>query len=138
MIFTTWKQEGVIMCREQKISVKRSAVEAGIHGSVTKEIAKLMLAARTSARVAASGVTGARRHLATAVETPFRIAAVDNGQPTSSVTIVVKAGSRYETTPGAAHVLKNFAFKVGSLFFWVLLPLFARQQRRAKMCIMFD
>jgi hypothetical protein len=34
---------------------------------------------------------------------------------TSSVTVVVKAGSRYETKPGAAHVLKSFAFKVGLL-----------------------
>lgn len=41
-----------------------------------------------------------------------KVAAVDAGQPTSSVTVVVKAGSRYETAPGVAHVLKNFAFKV--------------------------
>ncbi|WRT66534.1 uncharacterized protein IL334_003493 [Kwoniella shivajii] len=30
---------------------------------------------------------------------------------TSSLTVAIKAGSRYETTPGVAHVLKNFAFK---------------------------
>ena len=30
------------------------------------------------------------------------------------MTVVVKAGSRYETTPGVAHALKNFAFKVRS------------------------
>jgi hypothetical protein len=70
-----------------------------------------MLAARTTARAVSNGVVG-RRGLATAVETPFKIAAVDNGQSTASVTLVVKAGPRYETTPGAAHVLKNFAFKV--------------------------
>jgi ubiquinol-cytochrome c reductase core subunit 2 len=40
-----------------------------------------------------------------------KVAAIDAGQPTSSVTVVVKAGSRYETTPGVAHCLKNFAFK---------------------------
>lgn len=68
-----------------------------------------MLVARAAA---VRGVTGAqRRSLATAVES-FKIAAADNGQATASVTVVVKAGSRYETTPGAAHVLKNFAFKV--------------------------
>jgi ubiquinol-cytochrome c reductase core subunit 2 len=41
-----------------------------------------------------------------------KVAAIDAGQPTSSVTVVVKAGSRFETTPGVAHCLKNFAFKV--------------------------
>ncbi|WWC89164.1 uncharacterized protein L201_004082 [Kwoniella dendrophila CBS 6074] len=30
---------------------------------------------------------------------------------TSSLTVAVKAGSRFENTPGVAHVLKNFAFK---------------------------
>ncbi|OCF32970.1 ubiquinol-cytochrome c reductase core subunit 2 [Kwoniella heveanensis CBS 569] len=33
---------------------------------------------------------------------------------TSSLTVAIKAGSRYETTPGVAHVLKNFAFKATS------------------------
>ena len=41
-----------------------------------------------------------------------KVAAVDNGQPTSSVTVLLKAGSRYEQKPGVAHVLSNFAFKV--------------------------
>jgi len=71
-----------------------------------------MLSARTAACGVASRIAGARRGFVTAVETPFKIAAVDNGQPTASVMVVVKAGPRYETTPGAAHVLKNFAFKV--------------------------
>jgi ubiquinol-cytochrome c reductase core subunit 2 len=46
-----------------------------------------------------------------------KVAGVEHGSPaaTSSVTVVVKAGSRYETKPGAAHVLKSFAFKVGQL-----------------------
>jgi len=45
-----------------------------------------------------------------------KVAGVESAAPaaTSSVTVVVKAGSRYETKPGAAHVLKSFAFKVGS------------------------
>ncbi|WWC94612.1 hypothetical protein V866_001459 [Kwoniella sp. B9012] len=30
---------------------------------------------------------------------------------TSSLTVAIKAGSRFESTPGVAHVLKNFAFK---------------------------
>jgi ubiquinol-cytochrome c reductase core subunit 2 len=46
-----------------------------------------------------------------------KVASVEGASPaaTSSVTVVVKAGSRYETKPGVAHVLKNFAFKVGQL-----------------------
>ncbi|KAI0040054.1 hypothetical protein FA95DRAFT_1550143 [Auriscalpium vulgare] len=40
-----------------------------------------------------------------------KVAAIDNGQATSSVTVLLKAGSRYETKPGVAHVLSNFAFK---------------------------
>lgn len=47
-----------------------------------------------------------------------KVAGVESGAPaaTSSVTVVVKAGSRFETKPGAAHVLKSFAFKVGLLW----------------------
>ncbi|KAF8522769.1 Metalloenzyme, LuxS/M16 peptidase-like protein [Hysterangium stoloniferum] len=41
----------------------------------------------------------------------FKVAATDNGQPTASVTLLVKAGSRYETKAGLAHALKNFGFK---------------------------
>lgn len=44
-----------------------------------------------------------------------KVAGLENAGPaaTSSITVVVKAGSRYETQPGLAHVLKSFAFKVG-------------------------
>ena len=53
------------------------------------------------------------RRLATVVDTPgFKVAAVDRGEPVTSITVVAKAGSRYETSPGLAHVFKNFAFKV--------------------------
>ncbi|KAF9446857.1 LuxS/MPP-like metallohydrolase [Macrolepiota fuliginosa MF-IS2] len=40
-----------------------------------------------------------------------RVAAVDFGQPTSAVTVLVKAGSRFQNKEGVANVLKNFAFK---------------------------
>jgi ubiquinol-cytochrome c reductase core subunit 2 len=43
-----------------------------------------------------------------------KVAGVDLGQPTTSISVVVKAGSRYETLPGVAHALKNFAFKATS------------------------
>ncbi|KAL1411443.1 ubiquinol-cytochrome c reductase core subunit 1 [Vanrija albida] len=42
-----------------------------------------------------------------------KVAGIENGSRagTTTVTVAVKAGARYETTPGVAHVLKNFAFK---------------------------
>ncbi|GJJ09083.1 hypothetical protein Clacol_003305 [Clathrus columnatus] len=52
------------------------------------------------------------RHFATVTDTSgFKIIAADNGQSTTSVSFVVKAGSRYEPKPGLAHVLRNFGFK---------------------------
>lgn len=68
-----------------------------------------MLAARASAGKSLR----LSRQFATVVEASgFKVAAVDNGQPTTAVTVLVKGGSRFETKPGLAHVLKNFAFKV--------------------------
>ncbi|KAG8909021.1 ubiquinol-cytochrome c reductase core subunit 1 [Tulasnella sp. 403] len=51
------------------------------------------------------------RAYATVASSTPNIASINYGQPTSSVTVLVKAGSRYETKPGVAHFLKNFAFK---------------------------
>ncbi|KAI0791108.1 Metalloenzyme, LuxS/M16 peptidase-like protein [Abortiporus biennis] len=68
-----------------------------------------MLAARTSAARSASRIA---RQFSSVVDTAgIKVAAVDNGEPTSAVTFLVKAGSRFETKPGVAHALKNFAFK---------------------------
>ena len=69
-----------------------------------------MLAARTSA------VRRAVRSFATVVDSAgVKVAAVDNGEATTSVTFLVKAGSRYESKPGVAHALKGYAFKVRRL-----------------------
>jgi ubiquinol-cytochrome c reductase core subunit 2 len=45
-----------------------------------------------------------------------KVAGIEGAAPpgTMSVTVVVKAGSRFETKPGVAHVLKNFAYKVNT------------------------
>ncbi|KAL7421877.1 ubiquinol-cytochrome c reductase core subunit 1 [Cryptotrichosporon argae] len=42
-----------------------------------------------------------------------KVAGIETGTKpaTVSLTVVAKAGSRYENVPGVAHVLKNFAFK---------------------------
>ena len=70
-----------------------------------------MLAARAST---ARNVSRIARSFATVVDGPagIKVASLDYGQPTSAVTFLVKAGSRYESKPGVAHALKNFAFKV--------------------------
>ncbi|KAI0341155.1 LuxS/MPP-like metallohydrolase [Trametopsis cervina] len=68
-----------------------------------------MFAARTSAVRSASRVA---RNFATVVDSAgVKVAAIDNGEATSSVTFLVKAGSRFENKPGVAHALQNFAFK---------------------------
>jgi len=41
----------------------------------------------------------------------IKVATLDEGLPTSAITVAVKAGSRYESQPGLSHVLKNFVFK---------------------------
>lgn len=64
------------------------------------------LATRT-ARAAA-----ARSYATVSEASGVKVAGIDNGQPTTTISVVVKAGSRYETRPGVAHALKNFAFKV--------------------------
>ncbi|KAF8154293.1 ubiquinol-cytochrome C reductase complex core protein 2 [Crassisporium funariophilum] len=68
-----------------------------------------MLASRAST---ARSVQRIARSFATVVDTTgVKVAAIDHGQPTSSVTILVKAGSRFEPKEGVANALKNFAFK---------------------------
>ena len=58
------------------------------------------------------------RTFATVVDTAgVKVAAVDHGQPTSAVTFLIRAGSRFENKPGVANALKNFAFKVMSIGF---------------------
>lgn len=40
----------------------------------------------------------------------IKIASADNGGPTTSLSVIVNAGSRYEPAPGLAHLLQRFAF----------------------------
>ncbi|KAI0714216.1 LuxS/MPP-like metallohydrolase [Cerioporus squamosus] len=71
-----------------------------------------MLAARASAARSASRIARNARKFATVVDSAgVKVAAADNGEPTTAVTFLVKAGSRYESKPGVAHALKNYAFK---------------------------
>ncbi|KAF7795785.1 hypothetical protein EIP86_006952 [Pleurotus ostreatoroseus] len=68
-----------------------------------------MLAARASAARSAFRIA---RNFATVVDTAgVKVAAADNGEAASSVTLLVKAGSRFQNKPGVAHALQNFAFR---------------------------
>jgi ubiquinol-cytochrome c reductase core subunit 2 len=77
-----------------------------------------MLAARAST---ARHLLHAARPFATVVDTAgFKVATIDKSQPTLAVTYLVKAGSRFESKPGVASALKNFAFKASFLRYFVL------------------
>ncbi|KAF8624075.1 hypothetical protein AX15_006083 [Amanita polypyramis BW_CC] len=68
-----------------------------------------MLAARASAARNAQRIV---RNFATVVDAAgVKVTSVDHGQPTSAVTVLVKAGSRFQPKAGVAQALKNFAFK---------------------------
>ncbi|CCG80565.1 Cytochrome b-c1 complex subunit 2,mitochondrial [Taphrina deformans PYCC 5710] len=41
----------------------------------------------------------------------IKVASRDDGRPTTSLSVVIKAGARYEPAPGVAHVLEKFAFQ---------------------------
>ena len=85
-----------------------------------------MAGLRTGLRIRISGGLGAarsRRSYATpaaqtadfqvsSTSSGIRLATLDEGLPTSAITVAVKAGARYESQPGLSHVLKNFVFKV--------------------------
>ncbi|QRV85362.1 ubiquinol-cytochrome C reductase core subunit 2 [Ceratobasidium sp. AG-Ba] len=64
---------------------------------------------RTALRTTAA--IRARSYATVADAGGLKVAAVDHGHPLSAVTLLVKAGSRYEPQQGIAHLLKNFAFK---------------------------
>lgn len=70
-------------------------------------------------RISRQAALTAKRSYATVSEASgVKVAGIDSGvlpAATTSITVVVKAGARYETQPGISHVLKNFAFKVGSI-----------------------
>lgn len=42
----------------------------------------------------------------------IKVASRDDGRPTTSLSVVIKAGSRFEPAPGIAHLLEKFAFQV--------------------------
>ncbi|PWN44070.1 putative QCR2-40 kDa ubiquinol cytochrome-c reductase core protein 2 [Ceraceosorus guamensis] len=52
-----------------------------------------------------------RRSFTTANADGIRVAAADDGAQTAAITVALNAGPRFESSPGAAHALKTFAFK---------------------------
>jgi ubiquinol-cytochrome c reductase core subunit 2 len=53
------------------------------------------------------------RSFSTVETNGIKIASIDDGRPVSQLSLVVKAGSRYEpsSVPGVAHILEKFAYK---------------------------
>ena len=43
---------------------------------------------------------------------PIKVASRDDGGATTGLTLVLRAGSRYAESPGLAHLLDKFAWKV--------------------------
>jgi hypothetical protein len=73
---------------------------------------EMLAAVRSPCRRAASAATKCRKFATAADVSGLKVVAVDNRQPSASVTVLVKAGPRYESKAGLAHALKNYAFKV--------------------------
>lgn len=55
--------------------------------------------------------TFGRRTFSTQEVAGVKVIARDDGRATSQVSVVIKAGSRYNNTPGISHILEKFAFK---------------------------
>lgn len=69
-------------------------------------------------RLRQAALTARRSYATVADASGVKVAGIDSGvlpAATTSITVVIKAGARYETQPGIAHVLKSFAFKVSYL-----------------------
>jgi ubiquinol-cytochrome c reductase core subunit 2 len=45
----------------------------------------------------------------------IKVASRDDGGPTTGLSVVLRAGSRYAPVPGLAHLLDKFAWKVPSI-----------------------
>lgn len=59
--------------------------------------------------------TGVQRAFSTVQADGIPVAAsAGEGAKTAAITVAIKAGPRFESTPGVAHVLKNFTFKANA------------------------
>lgn len=68
-----------------------------------------MLTRSTAARSTLRTV--GRRAFSSQEVSGVKVISRDDGRTTSQVSVIIKAGSRYNTTPGLAHILEKFAFK---------------------------
>ncbi|ORY73890.1 Metalloenzyme, LuxS/M16 peptidase-like protein [Protomyces lactucae-debilis] len=68
-----------------------------------------MLAARRTMATAAHG--SAASSFAVRKQAGILVASRDDGRPTTSLSVVIRAGSRFESSPGVAHLLEKFAFQ---------------------------
>jgi ubiquinol-cytochrome c reductase core subunit 2 len=78
----------------------------------TGSIAHNTVCRRTYAAAAATKTSSSATPFTVSDVGGIRVAARDDGGPTTGLTIVLKAGSRYAPAPGLAHLLDKFAWKV--------------------------
>ena len=98
-------------------------------------IPRVINVSRHHLRLTSSSIAVVRRTYAAAAatktsspSTPFQVSDVngikvavrDDGGPTTGLTVVLRAGSRYAPVPGLAHLLDKFAWRVAPIETWLM------------------
>lgn len=81
-------------------------------GTLARRAAQAATSRTYATAASSSSSPQAADYSVTSSSSGIKVASLDEGSPTSAITVAVKAGPRYEPSPGLAHVLKNFVFKV--------------------------
>lgn len=79
--------------------------------SIARSAALLRPTAAHSAKAVGRRAVASRGFATASAENIPIAASADEGSKTTVVTVALRAGPRFESTPGVAHVLKNFTFK---------------------------
>lgn len=106
-LFCDWRQQVEVVCAEPSLSPPLFSQKLA-----------MSFALRNASRAAPAVARGARSYatpaslFSVADAAGVKVASSDEGATTGAISVVVKAGSRYESAPGLAHVLKHQVFKV--------------------------
>ncbi|KDN39952.1 putative QCR2-40 kDa ubiquinol cytochrome-c reductase core protein 2 [Tilletiaria anomala UBC 951] len=92
------------------MSLARSVLTPASSRGLVAAVARLAGASVSSSSSSVGGIA-ARRSFTTTSADSIKVAAADDGSATTTITVAIKAGPRYESSPGVAHALKNFFFK---------------------------
>ena len=91
-------------------SRQHRAISAGLPSAAA--IARQIVCRRTYAAAAATKTSSPATPFSVSDVNGIKVAARDDGAPTTGLSIVLKAGARYAPVPGLAHLLDKFAWKV--------------------------